>query len=258
MNENEFKDAVKNLPLAKALFLSSIGSTNTEALKWLEEGVKTPSLVFADEQLAGRGRMQRRWVTNPESALALSLILKPEIDNEQLALYSPLAALALCQVLEEEYQLQPEIKWPNDVLLDKKKTCGILVEAAWNGQELLGIVVGIGVNVASQSLPPAEELLFPATCIEEHINTKADRSVLLGKLTGKLIELDQLCGTDKFFREYKRRLAFKEQAVNLCLADGSKTSGKIEGIAPNGDLILNSVNGQQQTFSAGDVRLRPD
>ena len=189
MDKKVFIEAVSGLPLGGTRFFSEIGSTNEEALNWLGEGAPDASLVFADFQSAGRGRFQRKWVTNPGSALALTLILRPDKNHiEHLALFSPMAALALCSVLETDYVLSPRIKWPNDVLLDGRKTCGILVEAGWQGSELEGLVIGIGVNVAPEAVPPAEEFLFPATCLNAHLKNPASRPDLLRNLILQLLE----------------------------------------------------------------------
>ena len=244
--------------LAEPRFFSEIGSTNEEALNWLGEGAPDAGLVFADTQSAGRGRFKRRWVTNPGSALALTLILRPDKNHlEHLALFSPMAALALCSVLETDYLLNPCIKWPNDVLLDGKKTCGILVEAGWQGSELEGLVIGIGVNVAPEAVPPAEELLFPATCINAHLKNPASRPDLLKKLILQLLGWREKIGSTDFLQEFEKRLAFRNEWVKIQHSDQKFQIGKIKGIDKNGDLILELKNGQQEKITAGDVHLRP-
>jgi BirA family biotin operon repressor/biotin-[acetyl-CoA-carboxylase] ligase len=141
----------------------------TEAAEWLQAGAADFSLVLANEQTAGRGRFQRRWYTPPDAALAFSLILRPRESEEgqQSLLFTGLGAVAVCEALERLYGLRPQIKWPNDVLVTGKKVCGILSEAHWQGEKLLGIVLGIGINVAPSSVPPVSAVLFPATCVED-------------------------------------------------------------------------------------------
>src|SRR4030042_1614769 len=95
------------------------------------------TLVIADTQTAGRGRMNRKWVTEPGAGLAFTMIFRlKEFEKGHVNLFSPLAALAVAEALEEGYGLHPAIKWPNDVLLNGKKTCGILAETSWLGDVL--------------------------------------------------------------------------------------------------------------------------
>ena len=156
-------------------FFESIGSTNDEAMAWADAGAEDWSLVVADQQTQGRGRLGRHWVTNPGAALAFSLVLRPSREEMAFAsLFSPLGGMGVASALEE-IGLAALVKWPNDVLLNRRKVCGILGEAAWTGDRLNGMVLGIGVNVASESVPPAGELLFPATCVEAELGRPLDR-----------------------------------------------------------------------------------
>ena len=115
------------LPLGGLRYFDSIGSTNDEALAWARAGAPDYSLVVADTQTAGRGRLQRRWVTNPGAALAFSLVLWPAPQERQcLPRFSPLGAVAVRQALAVVFGLPAEIKWPNDVLLGRCKVAGVL------------------------------------------------------------------------------------------------------------------------------------
>ncbi|MEN4100610.1 MAG: biotin--[acetyl-CoA-carboxylase] ligase, partial [Anaerolineaceae bacterium] len=120
-------DHLAGLPVSELRYFDSIGSTNDEALRWAEQGAPDAALVVADTQTAGRGRMDRRWVTRPGVALAFSLALRPTpVEASALGLFSPLGALAVAAALRENYGLLAEVKWPNDVLLERRKCCGIL------------------------------------------------------------------------------------------------------------------------------------
>ena len=148
-------EQLSRLPVPAYRYLESVTSTNDLALAWAEDGAPDGALVIADTQTAGRGRMTRRWLTPPHSALALSLVLRPNPQEAaRLALFSPLGGLALSTALEEQFNLQPQIKWPNDVLLDGKKTAGILAESVWQDGSVQAVVLGIGVNVSPLSVPP--------------------------------------------------------------------------------------------------------
>ena len=129
MDEKQLRKSLADLPLGGIRFFKQTGSTNDVALAWATEGAADLSLVVADEQTSGRGRLGRRWLTPPGTALALSLILHPKpTEYNYFSLFSGLGSLALTQILSER-GLPAQVKWPNDVLIADRKTAGILVEA---------------------------------------------------------------------------------------------------------------------------------
>ena len=169
MNDIHFEKWLSSLPLSAFRYYDTLGSTNDEALVWASQGAPDFSLIIADEQTSGRGRMDRKWFTPPQSALAMSLILRPTaIERTHPARTTGLLALSLAESLRK-LGLIPQIKWPNDVLLSGRKVAGILVETTWMGDELDAMVLGMGVNVLNASIPPADQLLFPATSIETEL-----------------------------------------------------------------------------------------
>src|SRR5512146_539455 len=132
MNPNELKKALSKLPVGDVRYFDTIGSTNNEALAWATSGAKDLSLVIADEQSAGRGRLDRKWYTPKGTALAFSLILRPTAqENPYLTRMVGLAALAITDALQTR-GLSAQIKWPNDVLLNGSKVAGILIESVWS------------------------------------------------------------------------------------------------------------------------------
>src|SRR6266508_244708 len=165
MNQNELKKFLSKLPLGDVKYFDSIGSTNDEALAWAANDTPDFSLVVADEQTVGRGRLDRKWFTPMGTGLAFSLLLRPTAEETpHLTRTVGLAALAVAQSLRAR-GLAAQIKWPNDVLVHERKVCGILTESVWAGEVVDCVVIGIGVNVLRGSVPPAESLVFPATSL---------------------------------------------------------------------------------------------
>jgi BirA family biotin operon repressor/biotin-[acetyl-CoA-carboxylase] ligase len=200
--------------------------------------------------------LNRGWVTNPGTALACSLVLRLTVaETAQIQLFSPLAGLAVCRAMEKR-GLPAEIKWPNDVLLARRKTCGILVESSWQGDRLTGVVVGIGINVAPGSIPPADQQQFPATCVEAHAGTRVDRWQLLADVLVEFITWRPKIGSDAFFAAWEDRLAFKGEKVTLKNAGGTDFNGILLGVNQQGDLRIRLENGSEKLVSVGDVHLR--
>lgn len=255
--EQLLRTRCSTLPLVEVRYSAVTGSTNDDALNWLEAGAADGSLVVADQQTTGRGRLQRRWITEPGAALAFSLILRPTpTETAHLALFAPLAGLAVADGLATCSGLTAAIKWPNDVLLKNKKACGILAESTWQGDRIAGVVLGIGVNVAPSAVPPAETLMFPAISIEEVTGRPVNRWDLLAAILQAVFSWRQKLGSREFFQSWEDRLAFKGEPVQIQAPDG-KLEGQLVGIDPHGNLLLRTAAGKMEVITAGDVSLRP-
>jgi len=239
-------------------YFESIGSTNDEALAWIHSGAEDFSLVIANEQTKGRGRFDRRWVTHPGSSLAFTLILKPQPhEKEMIPLFSPLCGIAVREAVEKCLGAAVEIKWPNDVLINRKKFCGILVEASWMGSELTGIVMGIGINISRGSVPPSELQQFPATSLENEKSLSIDRFEILQNVLLSLDHWRPKLGSPEFMKTWEDHLAFIGEPVRIEHSEKPSIIGKMKGINSQGNLVLELEDGQEMSFEIGDVHLRP-
>jgi BirA family biotin operon repressor/biotin-[acetyl-CoA-carboxylase] ligase len=257
MNQNELKKALSKLPLGDIRYFDSIGSTNNEALAWATSGAKDLSLVIADEQTAGRGRLDRKWFTPKGAALAFSLILRPTVEEKPfLTRTVGLAALAITDALRTR-GLVAQIKWPNDVLLNGCKVAGILIESVWSGDEADCLVIGIGVNVSQNAVPPADLLQFPATSLEKSLGLGFEREKLLRDILAGMIALRPRIDSDSFIASWEKALAFRGEQVQVEEGNGTSITGKLLGLEPDGSLRLSNVGGKSVTVRFGDVRLRP-
>ena len=257
MNQNELKKTLSKLPLGDVKYFDSIGSTNTEALAWATNEAKDLSLVIADEQTAGRGRLDRKWFTPKGTALAFSLILRPTAqETPHFTRMVGLAALAIADMLRTR-GLVAQVKWPNDVLLNGRKVAGILVESVWSGEEVDCLVIGIGINVLKRAVPPADLLQFPATSLEESLGPAIEREEILHDVLAGIIALRPHMGSDSFLTLWERALAFRGEQVQVEEGNGNGVTGKLLGLESDGSLRLSDDQGNSVTVRFGDVRLRP-
>lgn len=246
------ENKLAGLPVTGIRFFETTGSTNDDALAWLSEGAEDGCLVIADEQTSGRGRMQRKWITRKGCALAFSLIFRPEMISS-LSLYAPLGALGVSMAFENLFDLRPEIKWPNDILLERKKVCGILTEASWQGDILTGVVLGIGINIASSSVRHDDEFLFPAVSLEETLGRPVERLDLLEEILKMIFDWQAKLETQEFIEEWNRRLAFRGENVIIHQPGKEPMTATILQIAQDGLLWVRRENGTEISVSAGDI-----
>jgi BirA family biotin operon repressor/biotin-[acetyl-CoA-carboxylase] ligase len=280
MDPQALVESLAELPLGPLRCFSQCGSTNDEARRWMESGCPDLALVIAETQTAGRGRLDRRWYTPPESApesaLAFSLVLRPDktsvgldpdLPPERTMLLTALGALAVCQALEEQYQLDAQIKWPNDVLVGGRKLAGILAESHWQGSELTGTILGIGINITQSAIPPETELSFPATSIEaclDSAGTQPDRYRLLRMVLERILQWRDQVPSPSFLQAWQRRLAYLNDWVWILPAlegaAGSLPSGEacqVLGLETDGRLRLRDQAGNILKISSGEIHLRP-
>ncbi len=256
MDHESLKLLLQDTPVTGLRYFDAVGSTNDMAMQWIESGASDFSMVVADQQTAGRGRMQRKWVTNPGSALAFSLILHltpQEVPHAGLIPF--LAAVSVSSALEQLYHLQPQIKWPNDILLNGKKTTGILVESVWKDASHVSVVIGIGVNITPVSLPPVENLNLQPTCVEEAASHIVDRWQLLSAILNSTNKWRLEIGHESLIDYINLRLAYKGQQVRIVENFGAELHGQLAGIDPSGALLIES-DSRLIPINIGDVHLR--
>jgi BirA family biotin operon repressor/biotin-[acetyl-CoA-carboxylase] ligase len=232
----------------------SLPSTNDLALRLTEIPVPEGTVVLADEQTAGRGRMGRRWVS-PRGGIWLSVILRPRLPADQAAVIGLVAAAAAAGAVQRVTGLSARVKWPNDVLVDGKKTAGILAEAAprpgW-------IVVGIGINanVPADALPP--DTVHPATSLEAALGHAVDRKALIREMLRELergYDLLKSGGARAALRRWREMADTLGRQVRV-----ETPRGILEGIAQDidetGALLVQTQGGRVRKVLAGDLRVR--
>ena len=270
MDQESLEATLSDLNLGAVRYFDQLDSTNNAAARWVEQGAPNMALVVADEQTAGRGRVGRKWYTPPGSALAFSLILYPEGDQRYvLSRLTALGAVAVSEALRRGYGLQTQIKWPNDVLVERRKVCGVLAEAQWSGGSLEAVVLGIGINVSAGSIEGSglklanEKLNFPAAALEQFLHKSVEREALLKTILASIKEWLGKLGTQEFLQTWEARLAFRGEWVQIVPNENSGEAeqpvqeGKITGLAPDGALKLRISSGETITVQVGEMRLRP-
>ena len=234
--------------------LEQINSTNDYAKKNMSE-LEHMTAVYAERQTSGRGRLERKWVDSGDDNLFLTIVLKPKNEKEVLNFpnLTQYLSVTLSMLLEEEYNLNPQIKWPNDVLINGKKVAGILAEGTTHGGKFFGLALGIGVNLNTTSEKLAQ-IDKPATSIFNELGVNVDREKFLEKLLEKFCLLYDSFIKDGFpfiKKDYENRAMFlnKEITINVL---GKLHHGVATGVTNEGSLVLKEDD-NNKIYYIGDI-----
>jgi len=238
----------------KVLRFESLPSTNTELARLASEGAAEGLAILADEQTAGRGRLQRAWSSPKGAGLYFSLLLRPAIPQDQWPLITFVAALAVGDALREAAGVETDIKWPNDLLSGERKICGILAEAI---DTPLGrsVILGIGINLTQRAFP--EELADVATSVAEASGRQPDRETILAALLRALSRwyslLHEPAGREKIVAAWTSRSSYAKGRL-VQVSNGNEVwQGTTCGIEDDGALRLDTATGEIKVVRAGDV-----
>ena len=235
----------------KVLRFESLPSTNTELARMASEGAAEGLVILADEQTAGRGRLQRVWSSPKGAGLYCSILLRPVIPVDRWPLITFMAALAVGDALREAAGVQTDIKWPNDLLSGERKICGILAEAI---DTPLGraVILGIGINLTENAFPP--ELANVATSVSEAKGCAPDREQILAALLDALSRwYSRLAEPAQIVDAWSNRSSYAIGKLVQVSNGDDVWQGTTSGVEPDGALRLRTSNGEIKLVRAGDV-----
>ncbi len=234
-------------------FVGTTGSTNEDVMNAGLRGAPEGLAVVADEQTAGRGRMDRTWFSPSGAGLYASVLVRPKISAGQAGLLSFCAANAMRAAVGEAGLAETAVKWPNDLVCGGKKICGILCASRMKEGRPDFAVIGTGLNLKTGSYPP--ELADRAGCLEE-MGIRADREDLLDRylrhLERQLLALE--ADGEAVIEELRAHCATLGKKVRV--SGGTELTGTAVDIGGNGELIIRTEDGKDVPVLAGDVSVR--
>ena len=241
------------------VFYEETGSTNNDCKRLMEEERRNGILVAAANQSAGKGRRGRGWISPPNTSISFSLGLIPDFAPRKASMLTLVMALAVQKAISRQTDLTPYIKWPNDIVVNRKKVCGILTEMNMEMDYISSVVIGVGINVSQKEFP--EELQDKATSLmletgkTAHLNRSAitadcinffEKEMELFLKTGDLSQLKA---------EYESVLAGLGSEV--CVLDPKgEYRGISRGITDEGELLVEKSDGSITGVYAGEVSVR--
>lgn len=264
LRETDIKSRMSTDALCQKIEIYDVtDSTNTRAKHLAEAGAPEGMLVIAEKQTLGKGRRGRGWESEPFTAVYMSMILRPKINPVHVSGITLLAALAVSKAIIQTCSTQPLIKWPNDIVLGKKKICGILTEMSSELDYINYVIVGIGINVNNECF--SEEIKDKATSIYLETGKKQDRAELaaitvrhFGEYYKKFIEVKSL---KPFVNEYNSLLINRDKEVKIFYGmqenagEDRTETGIAKGINDEGALVVDTKNGTKCVVS-GEVSVR--
>ena len=231
-------------------------STNTQAKSLGEGDAPNGTLVVAGKQESGRGRRGRSFESPAGTGIFMTLLLRPEIEPQNASMLTLVSALAVAKGIEHMVDLPVQIKWPNDIVINGKKVCGILTEMSAQMDYVNYIVIGIGINVSNEEFP--EEIKDVATSIYLESGKHVNRAMLIEKIWEEFEDYYELYektqDLSSLVKEYDSYLVNRGQKVRV-LDPKEPYEGKAMGITDRGELIVDTWEARR-LVSAGEVCVR--
>ena len=258
MTEAEIKSLMHTDWVAKeVLYFDTIDSTNTKAQELAEKGYPSGTLVVADKQESGKGRRGRSWVSPSGTGIFMTLMIKPDINPNNASMLTLVAALAVAKAITSVTGEEALIKWPNDIVINGKKVCGILTEMNAQFDYINHIVVGIGINVHNESFPEEISQMASSLMIEAG-GKRFHRAQIIAETMSYFEQYyDTFLKTQDLsalVREYDELLVNMNKAVRV-LDPKEPFDGKAMGITPKGELIVDTWE-SRKLVSSGEVSVR--
>ncbi len=240
-----------------ALWLPTVNSTNTHAAMLAKQGAPHGTVVLADHQTAGKGRLGRQFSSPAGKGIYSSAVLRYAVEPERLFVLTPIMAEAARRAIEKVTGLQPQIKWINDLVLHGRKLCGILTELGTENSAVTYVIVGIGINCSQQEVDFPPELQPTAISLEQALGKPVDREVVALELIRQI----QLAA-DGFLLE---PASWMNDYANHCLTVGKdvvlvrndeRREAHVDGIDDRGALLVTLPDGTKETVFTGEVSIR--
>lgn len=242
----------------KIIHFESINSTNDKAKELAEQGADNGTIIISEEQVGGKGRLGRLWCSPKYKGIWLSIILRPNINPMKAPEITQIAAAAMIESLKE-FNINAKVKWPNDIIIEGKKVCGILTEMSGELNRVNYVIVGIGINANLDKGDFSKDLLDKATSLKIEINSNVDRKALVGTLLNKF---------EYLYTEFQEKGKI-EFSIKIC-KDNSAVIGKNIKIIKNtdksyakaldldegGGLIVQYEDGSVEKLISGEVSIR--
>lgn len=230
-----------------------VDSTNRLAKERAVQGAREGLVILADSQSAGRGRLGRSFCSPPGTGLYMSVLLRPQLPAQKALLITTAAAVAVCRAIERVSSRTAQIKWVNDVYCDGKKVCGILTEAAFDGDRMAYAVLGIGINVNAPENGFSSEIQGIAGAVFDEGD--GDRALLAAAVLDAFFEEYAHLSEERFTDEYRARSCLVGKLIVVKAPTGDREATAL-GVDEQCRLLVRYEDGEEEALSSGDVSIK--
>lgn len=257
LNEKAVKSSLKTTVIGKNLIiLDEVGSTNEYLKRLGSDDCESGTVVAAREQTKGKGRLGRVWKAKKDDSITFSFLLRPNISPREVSSVTPLAGLAVCKAIREFTGLDCKIKWPNDIIIGKKKLVGILTEMSAEFDAVEYIITGIGINADTTDFP--DDIKEKATSVYlstgGHFDKNALFACILNHIEEEFINND-LKLSPAALREYTELCATIGRDITFT-HNGASVTGKAVDVTPNGELMAELPDKSVRIINSGEVTVQ--
>ncbi len=264
----EKREHIKSSEISKDLNTKYIGknlyvyhevsSTNTVAKFLSQNGAENGSVVISEKQSGARGRSGKSW-ESPLGGVWLSIILTPNVDHSKIPLITLATGVAVAKTLEKIGIENSEIKWPNDILINGKKVCGILTEAVTNFNTIENVIIGVGIdaNLNIEDFP--EELQSGTTTLENELGRKGDENLLIKIFLEEFEKISELFnheGYEKILKEWRKRSYTIGKIVEVRKPFNKYYDAYVLGISKEGALVVEKIDGSLEKVISGECIIK--
>lgn len=239
------------------LELNEVDSTNNYARYWISNNKPIEgTVIIAQNQFAGKGQFGKTWVSEPGKNLTCSIIYYPvHLKVEEAFVLIQISSLALCNTLSQFGVQNPQIKWPNDILVNNKKMAGILIENSIRNNHFQDSIIGIGVNLNQENFDALPNITSVKNITGNNISAQEFCQVLFSYLEMFYLQSKNLSKFQQdFYEQYSSKIFRINQLSDFLKPDQSIFQGQILGVKPNGNLVV-QVNNTTHEFQHGEVRI---
>jgi len=268
INNKGYKLVKENLPLneyevkrhykgkIKLNYIKETDSTNTYAKKTAKNNTNEIEMVFTSIQKKGRGRLKREFISNNNEGIWASYVFKPNMEPQKATIFTLAASVAVCKLLVDKCGINAQIKWPNDIIVNNKKICGILTEMSCEMDNINYIITGIGINVLQKEFDKALNNI--ATSIYQVTKQKYDRGLLIAYLCYNIDDIYKEITNNNIDAIIKKWNEFSlTNGKEIKIQKGSESLyGKAIGIDKIGRLIVELTDGKREVFNSGEISIR--
>jgi len=258
LSPDELRKTLQTRIIGKELlFFDEVDSTNDAAMEKGAKGLAEGLVVLSEGQTHGKGRLGRTWVSPENVNIYMSVLLRPDISPQHAPVMTMMSAISTARAITEVTGLETTIKWPNDVLIDRKKVSGILTEMNAEQERINYVVIGIGINVNMKREDFPVDLRVPATSLAECLGKRVDRMNLLLMLI-RILEQDydelKKDGIMSIFNRWRKGCDILNRRIKVSLP-GEEITGVAEDLTPEGGLMVRLDCGGKRVIYAGDVSI---